>query len=691
MPRPRHLRQLLLLGSATFAVPATAQQVPQPGPTTAEPAPADTPPPGQEPTGPQPTTQGDGAPEAAAPTEADVVVTGSRIARPGIDTLQPTLVVDNEQIEARGYSNIGEALQELPAFGPPGNNPVGAQSSFGPAQTFVNFFSLGSQRTLTLVNGRRFVSANTATIFGVTDPGSQVDLNLIPTLLIDRIETVAVGGAPIYGSDAIAGTVNLILRRDFEGISLDAQYGITERGDARDYRVRGIAGLNFAGDRGNITISGEYNRTDGLVASDRPITAQGLFFTSPTDPDSPFSQVLFPNRRITAFTAGGIPLADPGALPGSAGILDPQGRVLTFDPSGNLVPLDPGQPTGSAINVSGGNGFNLVPVSNLLSPTERYIGVALGSFQLTEGVRLFGEAWYARSTGTNLVDQPAYNTALFGPVGDSAGPLQIPLSNPFLSDPARATIAAQLPAGQDFFYLTRANTDISTGRAVGRQELYRFVGGLDGSFSIGARRFQWEMSANYGRATGRGRNPELVQQNFLNALNAVRDASGNIVCAPGAVNAPLATLSSTCAPLNLFGQGAPSAAAVNYITTITRPESRNTQRVFTASMNGPLFTLPGGDVQAVLGYENRRETTRFDPGQFYEQGLGRSIPIAPVSGRFHTNEVFGELDIPLVSPAMGVPFINRLELQGAARWVDHSIAGRALTWTAGGRYAPIAT
>ncbi|HEX8554701.1 MAG TPA: TonB-dependent receptor [Sphingomonas sp.] len=644
-------------------------------------------------TGPQPATRGDGIPEAGPAAESDtIVVTGSRIARAGYDTLQPTTVVDNELIEARGYTNIGEALSEQPAFGAPGSSPVGAQSTFGPAQTFVNFFSLGSQRTLTLVNGRRFVSANTATIFGPTNPGSQVDLNLIPTRLIDRIETIAVGGAPIYGSDAIAGTVNLILRRDFKGLEVDAQYGITEDGDAREYRFRGLAGASFLDDRANLTVSAEYSNAAGLVATDRPLTAAGRFFTAPpASANSPFDQVLFENRRITAFTAGGVPLISPGASPRSTGVgvRDAQGNVVQFGPGGALIPFNFGTATGSSINASGGNGFNLAEVTNLLSPTERLIGTALASFQVADNVRLFGEAWYARTTGTNIVDQPAYNTALFGPVGDPAGPLQISINNPFLTPQARATIAANLPVGQDVFFLSRANTDISTGRATSRQQLYRFVGGLEGNFNVGDREFAWEISGNYGRATGRGVVPELNQQNFLNALNAIRDPSGNIVCAPGALNSPVAALSATCAPLNLFGQGAPSQAARDYITTIARPVTRNTQRTFTASVTGPLFRLPGGNVEVVAGYENRRETTSFEPGAFYEQGLGRSIPISPVSGRFTTNEVFGELRVPIISPDMGLGFIHRLELEGAARWVDHSIAGGALTWTAGARLAPV--
>lgn len=202
-----------------------------------------------------------------------VIVTGSRIARRNYTEIEPTITVTSREIEDRGFSTLGQALNEQPSFGVPGASPVGGQSAFGPGQNFVDFFSLGSQRTLTLVNGRRFVGSNTSSIFGPTGSGgSQVDLNIIPTKLIDRVETIAVGGAPIYGSDAIAGTVNIVLRRNYKGIELDGQYGISEQGDNPDYRVRLLAGTNFADGRGNIVVSGEYNKQEGLLFTDRAST-----------------------------------------------------------------------------------------------------------------------------------------------------------------------------------------------------------------------------------------------------------------------------------------------------------------------------------------------------------------------------------------------------------------------------------
>lgn len=625
----------------------------------------------------------------------EIVVTGSRIARPEFETLQPTQVIGAAQIQNRGYTNVGQALTELPAFGPPGNSGVGAQSSFGPAQTFVDFFGLGTQRTLVLVNGRRFVSSNTASIFGPVSAGTQVDLNNIPSTLVERIETVAIGGAPIYGSDAIAGTVNIILKRNFEGLNLEAQTGISDRGDAPDNRLSLLAGKNFADGRGNITISGEYNKVTGLTASDRSITAAGNFFgTPPASANSQFQRLLYPAQRYSAFTIGGVPFSADDYLASRSGIRNAAGQLLQFGPNGTLVPLDLGTVLRQGYISSGGNGFDLPAQSNLLTNSERYIGSVQASYQLTDNIRFFGEGWYVHSKGVNLIDQPNYNTALFDDAGTADGNLLVSINNPYLSAADRATIAANLAPGQTQFYVGRALADLTTGRSQATVETYRFVGGFDGTFGVAGREFKWEVSGVYGRSKTTGRNYELVQQNFANAIDAVRDASGNITCRPGAVSANIPTLSNTCAPLNIFGQGQASQAARDYIFAIATPRSINEQYVFNANANGPIFQLFGNDVNVSLGYEHREEKTRFDPGDYYygetladgsRQQYGRTIPIDPIAGKFNTDEVFGELVVPVVSSKNELSWLKTLEFDGAARYVDNSLSGGDLTWTAGGR------
>jgi len=713
-------------------------------------------------------TQGVNAlPESGGPAEGTIVVTGSRIRRPNYDTAQPAVVIDSAQIESRGFETLGQAINEQPAFGVPGASPVGAAQGgeFGSGQSFVNFLGLGDQRTLTLVNGRRFVSGNTAAIFGPTSAGSQVDLNNINTKLVDRVETIAIGGAPIYGSDAIAGTVNVILKRDYEGFDLDAQYGVSQRGDAANWRLRGLAGMNFADGRGNVTISGEYNKGTGLLFRDRPALRRQLF-EGDCEPSSQFSQCVYPDFRYPTLSEHGIPVISGGVfgfvlspeqavdvpvggfgdfdgngIPGTISdlfvanggtfgmqdaILDSEGRPLRFDQNGNLVPIDFGARVGGpgSLNIfaSGGNGFDIGNLtSQLLTDTKRYNANLLTQYEITDNIRLFGEGWYSYSKGVNLINQPVYNSAFFDAAGTPDGNLIISLDNPFLSNQARQIISDYIDsnplATPGEFELGRANIDIISGRASSVSKLYRLVGGLDGSFGIGDRRYDWEVVLNYGRSKVVGHSKELVQQNFENAIDAVDEGvfnggapNGNIICRPGFTNASIGTGSSACSPINPFGSGNISQAALDYILADSNPSSVNTQFVATASINGPIISLPGGDLAFALGAEYRKETTHFKPGEFLFGGpdpdptedttgngdptddrvqFGRSIPIFPVSGKFHTKEVFAEIRAPVIAPSNDVTGIYNLELHGAARYVKHSIAGGDWTYTIEGRYAPI--
>ncbi|HEX7849904.1 MAG TPA: TonB-dependent receptor [Sphingomonas sp.] len=679
------------------------------------------------------------APQTSNSADDEIVITGSRIARRrGDETASPLQTITSQDLDARGYQTVAQALNELPSFGVPGASPVGFnQSSFGAGQSFVDFLGLGSQRTLTLVNGRRFVSGNTSSIFGPTGSGgNQVDLNVIPTKLIDRVETVAAIGAPIYGSDAIAGTINIILKKDYEGLDVDAQSGVSARGDAPDYRLRFLAGKNFAGGRGNITIAGEYDESKGLFFDDRRQTSSDNRFAPSTTGSGP--QPIYADNRLPSVSPYGIPLVG-GANVGLDLTLTPQqsnlflgdptlnfgvnnaaGVQLKFDQNGNLTPINYGKTIGPndsfSVFTSGGNGFSLRDVENLLTDIKRYSANAELSYNLTDDVHLFGEAWYSVSQGRNLANQPVYNSGLFGAAGSRDGNLIVSINNPFLSPQARATILQEItnnplsdqnnPFGdpslvginQDYFYLGRANVDLSSGVSTGKSEIMRFVGGLDGKVHVlPAGDWHFEAYFNYGRAHVTTRNPELNEQNFLNAINAV-SVNGQIVCAPGYTNSPIATLSSTCAPINPFGAQI-SQAAKDYITTIATPDNVNNQYDGVISIAGPLFKLPGGDFAFALGYEHRAEDSSFNPGAFYfgsgtgdssQRGsYGRSVPIDPVFGKYHTNEIFGELNADLISDKNNVPFVRELSIQTAGRYIWNSQSGGDPTYTIQGRYAPI--
>ncbi|WP_288936347.1 TonB-dependent receptor [uncultured Sphingomonas sp.] len=649
--------------------------------------------------------QDDGQTAAPAPETPrdDIIVTASRISRSPI-AAQPTEQIGAVEIAKRGYTNLGNALQELPVFSVPSNSPIGSQGSFSAGQTFVNMYNLGSQRTLTLVNGNRFVSSASSSIFGVV-AGSPVDFASLPTNLVERIETVSVGGAPIYGSDAIAGTVNVILKRNFEGLAVNGQTGISQRGDGGNYDVSALLGKNFSEGRGNVTLSVQYDKQNGIPTSDRFYTsADGPFFATAPRGAAYRQQLYYGGQRYNVFTNTGMPLfADDVPIyagQAAAAITDAQGRPLVFSPSGQLTPFVNGQLTGNGLIQAGGSGFRIRDYDNFLTDSNRLSATALFHYDFSDHFRFSGEGWYGRSVATNLRAQPFYNTALFAGAGQTNGNLVLSTDNPYLSAADRATIISSLAAnGQptNSFLLARANTDLATGSFRTASDLYRVVGGFDGDFNVGSHQLNWEVKATYGRSDTSTTTREVVTQNYYNALNAVRDAGGNIVCAPGYTNAAIATVSSTCAPLDVFGVNQASQAALNYISAIANPRQRNQQFDAIADIKGSLVKLPGGDVRFVIGYEHRYESTNFDPGAFYygqpnadgtRTQYGNSIPIDPVKGSYYTNEGFGELNIPVVSGDMHVPLIYSLELQGAARYVKNSQTGGFWTYTGGGKYAP---
>jgi outer membrane receptor protein involved in Fe transport len=648
-----------------------------------------------------------------------IVVTGSRIRRAGFDTLEPALVISQQYLDTRGLTNAADALNELPGFGV-GVTPEGGQSGFGVGQNFVNRFGLGSNRTLTTVNGRRFVSSNATTVFGPAAPGVQVDLNVIPSELIERIENLTIGGAPAYGSDAIAGVVNVILKKNFEGFQISGLSGITSKGDNQRYNISATSGINFNEGRGNIAVSVSYDNSKGVLATERKRFAAAIVTgtnplagsasatlpgrTPATDgrvsPNVPFNtggadgipnSVFVRDGRIFSLTRGGLLLPSTGATTIANGL--PRGfgaanTLVQFDQSGNLVPFNPGIPFGVQ-NAFGGDGVRLNDSVSLLADLERYTTSAIGHYDITDKISVFFEGNYYYAKAKEINDQPIFNATLFGGV---SAPLIFSATDPRLTPQARTTLAG---LGVTDFRVSRYSDDLVVNRAASNQELYRLVGGFNGNFELFGNDYRWEVSANYGRSKGEFFQTVLNQQRFANAINVTTNAAGQIVCnptptrnvAPGGIN-PIAD--PNCVPLDVFGANRASAASLAYVTARTRATAVLEQEVYTATLDGNLFSLWAGPIGAAIGYEHREERGQFQPDAFQLAGLGRAVPILANGGKFNTDEVFGELSLPLVSPKNNVPLIHSLELEAKGRYVDNTVNGGFTTYTFGGRYSPIA-
>ncbi|MCC6919626.1 MAG: TonB-dependent receptor [Alphaproteobacteria bacterium] len=282
---------------------------------------------------------------AAAPSaeseagSENVIVTATRLKRPAYDSVYPAASVTAAEIDRRGITNLLDALNTLPITGF-GASPKGGQTSQGVGSAFVNLFDLGSQRTLTLVNGRRFVAGNQASLFGPNAPGLQVDLNVVPVSLVDRVEVVSVGGAPSYGADAVAGTVNVVLKRDFEGTEVQGRYGTYESGVGDSWQVSALNGTAFDKGRGHLQIAVEHEEGDGFSNTAGPFLRRGfalaanprntLPFTPVNGPNGVFDNILIFDNRIPSITRGGA-IFRTGDAPT---YLTPAGRQFLIDHPG---------------------------------------------------------------------------------------------------------------------------------------------------------------------------------------------------------------------------------------------------------------------------------------------------------------------------------------------------------------------
>lgn len=649
----------------------------------------------------------------------EVIVTGSRIKRAGFDTLQPASTVDSEFMDDRGFTNVAEAINEIPAFGLPTSNQ-GGQAGNTTGQNFVNAFGLGTQRTLTLINGRRTVGQNTPAI----GAGLQVDLNIIPTGLIDRVETIYTGGAPIYGSDAIAGTVNIILKKDYEGMNLDAQYGVTQKGDGQTYRLRSLMGGNFGDGRGNATIALEWSKVDSVLGTARREYAEGWGWCNSSGPTT--YELCYDSSTVWQVPNTGMPLTANNLSFAFAGanvnnLVDGDGDALVYDTNGKLIKIgDSG--AGNLYHVFFSSGANSVDndiytglgeTNTLISPVERFIINANGHYEITEGTRFFVESMYARSEAWDKANQPVWSTAVFGP--GAGGLLAIDLNdNPYVSAETLGYATANgiydallddgdptTTADNQLMYLTRSNIDILEGSENFRdQDVFRIVAGLEGEVEMFGNPFNWDVAYTFGQTNSMRRFKTLNGNRFAYAVDAVVDPdSGDIVCRSqldpqstqgGGVADPIISPDITnCVPFNPFGFGGATDAVKEYMLHEAINGGQIQQSVVEATIAGDLFDLPAGAVGWAAGLTHRRERGEFFNDFALQAGIDTLTPTRNVSGGYDTYEAYTEVSAPLVEAGEGFPIVDAifqdLSFDGAIRYVDNNYAGSDTTWTAGFR------
>ena len=627
-----------------------------------------------------------------APT-GDIVVTGSRIARPNLSSPNPVTSIQGEEFFHSGSVSIGDQLNQLPQLASTFSQSNSTRFLGTAGLNLIDLRNLGTQRTLVLVNGRRHVAGD------ILNSGTSVDTNTIPTDLIDRVDIVTGGESAIYGSDAIAGVVNFVLKDHFQGLEARAQSGISTYGDGSAQFASVLAGKNFSEGRGNIAVNAEYAHQSQYFGSGRDYLNQQSAFiqVNPNGSAGNPEYRYFNDVRSASYSEtgvirfGGNAALNAGTAPNGQRYYVP----YQFTPDGNLVPLT-GQRVGYGPNGSfiGGNGSNFRSGDEFqIQPRLDRVNVSLvGHYDISSALVPFVEATWSHTTVFGSGSSgPAFinGTALGGDPRES-----FRLDNPYLTAQARGVITANLLAANPNAVITDATTfrvreileGLGNRSELSHRDTYRIVAGLKGDFNGN---WHYELAANYGEFREKTEVlGNLNIQRFLLANDAVKNGSGQIVCRsqvdPNAaygydgVISPvnqakiLANDISSCVPINVFG-GKFTDAQKNYLLQNTTSIGKITQLDISGFVSGDsqqLFSLPGGPIGFSLGGEYRRETNQYQQDVLVSAGYTfyNSIPdfIAPA---LEVKEAYGELRIPLLKD---IPLIRELTVTGAGRLSNYN-------------------
>ena len=664
------------------------------------------------------------APAEAANTSNAVVITGSRIARPNLDGSVPVTAVSVDDLTDTGDVNLGDNLNDLPSLRSTFSQGNSTRFIGTSGLNLLDLRGLGTSRTLVLVNGRRHITALTGDYI--------VDVNTIPLELLERVDIVTGGNSAIYGSDAVAGVVNFILRRDYDGIRAVGQAGISSHGDRPTYRLGLTAGRNFADGRGNIAVSAEYKRSDALYFANRDYLT-GAFrgrsqfntteFTGddgPTGSDGIFDNNFFTGVRNTSISDGGtisaLATSDPRNANFGCANLAPAVRAARcnannqplqffFQPDGTLRVNNPTLDfrnitaggvanSASSSNAIGGFGSTLRNTGQIFPQTEVYVGNVLAHFDISDAIRPFVEAKYARVNSFQEGQPSFFQGSLTGFFGVPTQELRC--DNPFLQAQALQTLQSigRCATPASTIAISRFNVDFGGRQQNVRRETYRIVGGVEGTFNGDSR---YELAVNYGRFDSRVNflnNLQIADINgnpagFTNAIDAVRGPNGNIVCRINA-DADPTNDDPRCAPLNVFGAGAPSQAALDYINTTGFSNERAEEFVASGFISGDFsdfFELPGGPIGFALGGEYRQEKARSAYDALTASGgtfLNSILPFQPP--KLDVLEGYAELRAPLFA---NLPFLEELTLEAAYRYSDYNTAvDKVDAYNIGGVYSP---
>lgn len=570
-----------------------------------------------------------------------VSVTGSRIKRTDIEGTSPIVSIGETTIEITGATNVAAFINELPSAGVPGSSDT--NSNFSTSATgfnSVNLRNLGSERTLILVNGRRHV--------GGLAGSPSVDVSMIPVEMVERVDVVTGGASAVYGSEAIAGVINFIMKKEFDGVEFNGRFGTSDAGGADENDFTITAGGSFDDDKGHAIIHIGVSDSRALYSRERDISA----------------------HDATNSTFG------------------PKGNF--FIPGNGFVTQDESTGLWNKDFVAAEDGFDRNSQRIIKVPSKRVQFNANLNYEVNEHFNFFSETSYSQLDSFSQ-SEPTI-TGDFISVGDSVANIRIPLDNPFIptellaafndgiaSETAAAAIASaeSIAAGGDAISYS-APTDLQMFRRFVElgprssdvnRKVFRSALGFEGAINDD---FEYEVYYQFGSVTQAQTNGGVFNTlNFYNALRTESDGNGGYQCADQF------SRDSGCVPINVFGRGSIDGAALDWVSVDNQLTSTMEQQTAGATVSGSLFELDAGDVGVAFGYEWRKESSKFNSDSLAQSGLTSGNTTPNTAGEYDVNEYFVEAIVPLVSD---VPFADYLGLELAARYSDYSTIGGASSY-----------
>ena len=555
----------------------------------------------------------------------EVVVTGSRIVRVELEGSSPVQVFDRIDIERSGETSLGELLREIPSVA--GGAQTTQINNGGDGTNRISLRGIGSGRTLVLMNGRRLPSSTTG--LASTNLTGAVDLNTIPVSMVDRIEVFKDGASAIYGSDAVAGVVNILTRRGYDGVQVNYQHGVSSRGDG----IRTGADMTFGGssDRSSFLVFGSYVNEGSICACDRDWAETPL--------------ALFGGETI--FLGSSAP---------------PWGRYRFTDANGDRQDQTRGPEFGDwrSFSFFGGDSYNYAPSNHQRQPSRRF-SVAFNGDRMIDDLPFLGDSRFSlemsylnRDSDQRLAEVPLAPLAFFG------------YAAPYTAD------NYYNPFGVDVHDWRRRMVEGGSRFEDTITETKRILLGLDGELG----NWDYDMYATFGETATEGHFGDIYNlERVKNAVGpSLMDEDGNFVL-DGDGNPLCANDTGSCVPLNVFGQNSVTQEMLDYVTFVDNQSSLQDQKAFAFNLvNSDIADLPAGPMGVAFGYEWREERGKDVPDSQVNAlgGAATGTPRKPTSGGFSVKELYGEMVVPVLGD---IAIAESVELSLATRFSSYDPFG----------------